>query len=168
MLSPVSMIALFNCFNLTFMAQNVKSHYDGFSQGLKLGDDVPRFSAQAISGLPITTRSNHGRMIINFISSGCPHCKEQLQLLSTLASQLASSPYQFVNVSADLQPELLRYLPFAEWVEDSEGRLRKLFKVSGYPTLFVIESNGKISQVIPGVPEELKDHLESLISNSAR
>ena len=46
--------------------------------------------------------------------------------------------------------------PASEWVEDRDGKLRALFQVSGYPTLFVLGSEGKILQVILGVPEHSK------------
>jgi hypothetical protein len=51
--------------------------------------------------------------------------------------------------------------PAADWVEDKDGALRELFKVFGYPTMFVIGKDGKISQVIPGVPDQLKASLLS-------
>lgn len=155
---PFTVVALFSCLNLTFMAYGFKAHRNILGTSLRLGDKVPHFSARTMHGRPITSMeaSQAGGIIINFVSPDCPHCKEQLQVLNTVVDQLAGNSYRFINVSSALPPELLHYSPSAEWVEDKEGSLRKLFKVSGYPTLFMVGANGKVAQVIPGVPEQLE------------
>lgn len=145
--APVSVVALFSCLNLTFMAYGFKMSRNVPISGLHLGDKAPIFMTKTIEG----------GYVINFVSPGCSHCKEQLEVLNTAAEQMDS--HRFINVSSVLSDELVQHSPAAEWVEDKEGDLRKLFKVSGYPTLFVVGADGKIVQIISGVPEQLKAYL---------
>jgi thiol-disulfide isomerase/thioredoxin len=157
---PISVVALFSCLNLTFMAYGFKNNRSISTAGLHIGEAVPNFTTQTREGRSVTNvvSSNTG-LIINFVSPHCPHCKEQLLILNTVAEELVNSSFRLINISPALSPELIQNSAVMEWVEDKEDHLRKLFKVSGYPTLFVMGSDGKIVQILLGVPDQLKNDL---------
>ncbi len=154
--APLAVVALFSSLNLTFMAYNFKNNRH---VSLQRGDDVPFFSLKTSEGRTLTHIDVGDGLILNFVSPGCSHCQEQLEVLKAAGDELALSSYRFIHISSALSTDLIQAYPAADWVEDQEGHLRKLFKVSGYPTMFVIGRNGKISQVIPGVPDQLKTDL---------
>lgn len=159
---PISVVALFSCLNLTFMAYGFKNHSLS-STGLKIGDAVPSFPAHISDDLFPSNAPSMKTTVFNFISPNCLYCKQQLPILNAVATQAAHDSYQFINISPELSDEFTQYAPTAKWVEDKDEMLRKSFKVSGYPTLFIVNSNGKITQIIPGVPKQLKASLlESL------
>jgi len=133
--APISVVALFSSLNLTFMAYGSKPKIS-----LHKGDPIPLASIVTADGRSIALTE---KMILNFVAPDCPHCKEQLQTLRELPSRI-------VNISPILTPELIQLHPTADWIEDKEGRLQKLFKVHGYPTLYEIE-NQKITRVVLGV-----------------
>lgn len=116
-------------------------------RGLKPGDLLPAFSV-----------SKEERLIINFTSPNCPYCKEQLPILSSIAAR-AGEEYRFVNVISSLPQDLAGM----EWIEDRQGKLAQLFKVDGFPMLFVAGKEGQIEQVIAGVPEQMEEMLSQLI-----
>jgi thiol-disulfide isomerase/thioredoxin len=163
-MAPIILIALFSTLNITFMVYNLKATNNMLVSGLQPGDTVPEFVTQNINRTFSNTdiAATKG-VLINFISPGCPYCQDQLPILESVAAQYAGGPYRFINISPALPPELIQQAPTAEWFEDQKGQLRELFKVSGYPTLFVIRTDGKIMQVIPGVPQDLKSILISSI-----
>ena len=164
--SPFSVIALFACLNLTFMAYSVQVSSKPLA-GLAPGDSIPDFQMETLTGRFIgkTDGAQTENMIINFVSPDCQYCKEQLPIINAVAAEFASGPYRFINVSPSLPNELVQHYPATEWVEDKEIKLRQLFKVSGYPTMFVVGAEGKILQVIPGVPEQLETYLLSSLSS---
>lgn len=166
--APISVVALFSCLNLTFMAYGFKTHNQLLTNGLKQGESVPGFAVQTLEGRSISDAdaTRHSGIVINFISPNCPYCKEQLPLLNTVAAQLSGASYRFVNVSPALPSDLVELSPQSEWVEDKEGMLRDLFKVAGYPTLFVIDAEGQITDVIPGVPDQLETSLLTSLSGA--
>jgi hypothetical protein len=154
--APISIAALFGSLNLTFMAYGFKTHPPIPGTGLQIGDAVPSFSTRTSDGQLITCPAS-SRMLINFISPDCPHCKEQLKVLDTIIPEIKSSACRFINITPFLSSELVAYSPSMEWVEDKVGDLSSLFNVPGYPTLFVVGSDSKIVQIIPGVHEDLKN-----------
>jgi peroxiredoxin len=160
-LAPIIIIALFSCLNLTFMVYNLKSKQKVLSTSLKTGDSVPPFTIKndrndffVNTDIAATTGT-----FINFVSPNCPYCKEQLSVLNDTIIQLVNDAYRFITFSPALTPDLVQQSSTTEWFEDKEGELRKLFKVTGYPTLFVVGADGKILQIISGVSNELKSAL---------
>jgi len=142
LLVPICVVTLFSCLNLTFLIYGFKQKQHLLATTLKPGDRVPFTSkAELASGT-----------VINFISPDCLFCKEQMAILNN--TQLA---HRLIVVSPLLLPELVEQLPSANWIEDRSGELRDLFKVAGFPTLFVIGNDSKIAQVVAGVPDQLKD-----------
>jgi thiol-disulfide isomerase/thioredoxin len=154
---PISVVALFSCLNLTFMVYGHKK--SSVSTSLRHGDTVPTFTAKTLEGSIISSKDSAWGIVLNFVSPDCPFCKEQLLVLDAVATELVSSSYRIINVSPKLQPELIRYSPATEWVEDKESNLQRLFKVFGFPTMVVVGNDGKIDQVVPGVSEKLKTYL---------
>lgn len=165
--APICAVAFFSCLNLTFMAYGFKAKHNLSASALNPGDPLPAFTAQTSSGriFANTDAAQSAGIVINFISPSCLYSQEQLPVLNDVAAQLSTGSYRFINVSSQLSNELVNHFSSTEWVEDKEGKLRELFKVYGYPTLFVVGKDGKIARVIPGAPEKLKAHLMSTLVN---
>ena len=73
-----------------------------------------------------------------------------------MLKELPNRSYRLIHVS----PSVLSDEGGAgEWIIDPDNQLRKLFKVYGTPTLYIIGAGGKVSQVIHGVPENFKEIL---------
>lgn len=161
--SAVSVMALFSCLNLTFMAYGFKASQSASATLLKPGDAVPLFTLETQGKGQITydDLAKIDGFVINFISPDCPYCQQQLPILDSVAKAISTAS-RFVNISPTLPQELMAALPHLEWVEDKEGALRELFKVSGYPTLFIISSDGTIAEIIPGLSDTLKESLFSV------
>lgn len=155
LLAPIAVVALFSSLNLTFMAYSPKKNPTTY--GLQLGNDMPNFTFQTSKGLSISNNeaAQIAGFIINFVTPDCHYSREQLPMIDSVATQPANKSYRFINISPTLPPELVERSPSTDWVEDKDGTLRKLFKVSGYPTLFIAGRNNKITQVIRGVPDQL-------------
>lgn len=147
---PIAVVALFICLNLSFMAYGYKSRSQVVS--LRHGDAVPNFTVKTAGGSELSSSDPAG-FIINFVSPNCPFCKEQLTAVGAAMQQFKQ---RIINVSPQLSKDLVQYAPNADWVEDKGGDLLKLFRVAGFPTMFVVGSDGKIAQVMQGVPEEMK------------
>lgn len=161
-LTPMIVVALFSCLNITFLIYHFQDDQDlSTTATFKSGDMTPPFLIQTSNGLKISQENLTQALgtVINFVTANCPYCNQQLPILNAVATQLTPHSYQFINVSSALTDDLTQRASFTEWVEDKEGDLHHLFKVKAYPTTFIIGNDGKIRQVILGVPENLETHL---------
>jgi thiol-disulfide isomerase/thioredoxin len=159
--APITVVALFSSLNLTFLVYHLKSKQNVLSTSLQPGDAVPIFpdlnhGTHSFSHRDISAAQ---AVFINFVSPNCPYCTEQLSIIGSVATQWDPHSYRFINISPSLPSELIVQAINTEWFVDHDGKLRELFQVSGYPTLFVATSDGKIAQIISGVPSDLKNSL---------
>lgn len=162
LLTPMIVVTLFSCLNITFLIYRFQDEQDLSTMAyFKPGDMTPPFAIQTTKGIKINQENltQTSGTVINFVTANCPYCTQQLPILNAVATQLAQSSYQFVNVSSTLTDDLTQRASSTEWVEDKEGDLHQLFKVKAYPTTFIIGNDGKIRQVILGVPENLEASL---------
>lgn len=135
--APFATMTLFASLNLTFLVYGFQIK----KGSLKAGDTVPFVNA-----------------IINFVAPNCPYCKEQMPLVD---SALQKSGYKLITVTPSISNELKDLAPHTQWLEDSNGLLREQFKVRGYPTLFIVGEEGKVVNVIAGVPDKLQELIPS-------
>lgn len=165
LMAPAMIIAFFSSLNLTLLVYQLKTQQYTVLSGLQIGDAIPSFTLQTDSDRLLTQTNilSSERTIINFVSPNCPFCKEQLQILNPIALQFKDNAYRCINIASSLSPELLELAQACEWIADQEGKLRELFKVSGYPTLFIVDQNGKILEILAGVSEKFKLQLEDFL-----
>ena len=166
--APIATIALFSCMNLTFRVYGFQMHSKISSSGLAQGDQLPVFSANTINGDVLTNSDIMAAkgVVINFVSPTCPYCKDQLVVVNDIASQLQGRSYRFINISSSIREEVIEASSSTEWIEDKERTLQRLFKVSGYPTMFVVGPEGEIIQVIEGIPEKLKSEVIATLGHN--
>lgn len=151
--APLIVVTFFCCLNLTFLVYSIKAAHQ--PSGLKAGDTTPIFNLKTVAGRDVDSGT---KAILNFIMPDCPYCQEQLPIVFDLASR--GSSYRIINVTTVL-PSKIEFSGI-EWAEDRDGKLRSLFRVGGFPTLFVLNSDGKLEKVIPGVSAELQNILLGL------
>lgn len=101
--------------------------------------------------------------IINFVSPNCAYCKEQLSLLDNAAMQLRHLPYRFTNVTVSSIEELSPLASHTQWVEDQEMKLHQLFHVTGYPTMYIVDRDGKVTHVFRGASDEIGSFLLNIM-----
>lgn len=151
MVVPISIVSLFSCLNLNFIA------YKKTEKLTKLS----KFSLETTMGKSITESDDY--VIFNFVSPNCPYCKDQLPILNAVANVFSKGPYRFVNITPVVYSELVEKAPECEWYDDHAGQMHSLFKVTTYPTLFIVKKGGEIAEIISGVPDDLKKHLLSTL-----
>lgn len=169
-LTPMIIVALFSCLNITFLIYHFQEDQDSsITTAFKSGDMVPPFTLQTSKGVKISEENLTQALgtVINFVTASCPYCNQQLPILNAVATQLDLNSYQFINVSSTLTDDLIQRASSTEWVEDKQGYLHHLFKVKAYPTTFIIGNDGKIRQVLLGVPENLETNLLTSITQVA-
>jgi thiol-disulfide isomerase/thioredoxin len=105
-------------------------------------------------------KREHQKVILSFISDGCPYCKEQLKVLDTL-SQKAPKEICFIAIGTSGIQTLKDLAPHLEFREDPA--LVSLLKISAFPTLVILDQNMQVQLATQGMPSDLVQVIEKFL-----
>jgi thiol-disulfide isomerase/thioredoxin len=124
----------------------------GHGRMLPIGSEAPAFELDRLGGGRVTSAELKGQVVmLDFWATWCPPCRSEMPWLVEVAKEYEAKGVRFVAASVDderpavglyakdVVPGLDRYAAFAD--PFTVGR----FNVAGYPTLYVIGRDGKIS-----------------------
>ncbi len=112
----------------------------GFSLPLLGGDPSAAFDLDAQRGHP---------MVLSFWVTWCSHCRAQTPLLVDAHARRAAEGIQFVGVNVREGADVVRPyveqqgIPYAV-VLDADGRTAQQYQVSGYPTTYFLDAEGRV------------------------
>ncbi len=126
-------------------------------QPAKEGKLAPDFILADLSGLKTRLSDLKGKVVlVNFWATWCPPCREEIPSMAALNRVMAGKPFRMMAISIDQGgkdavndffkksglslPALL----------DSDGRVGKLYGITGVPETFVIDRKGVIIKKIVG------------------
>jgi thiol-disulfide isomerase/thioredoxin len=110
---------------------------------------------------------------LNFWATWCPYCRQERPYLKSLYEEYKDKDLVIIAVSLDRSSKTVkRFLeqnpaPYMV-LTDTEGMTVALYNIMGYPTTYLINRNGKITQKLVGPVEwtdrNVKDIIDKLIS----
>lgn len=120
-------------------------------QSLKNGSRVADVSLTDLEGKPHALRRNTADFtLVEFWSTHCGPCREEMPKLKTLYEKLPRSRFDIIGVTSDdSQEELKKYLgefgiAWPECPESYEGAVHRLLRIEGEPTYFLFTKDGAI------------------------
>ncbi len=127
-----------------------------------IGKPAPRFALQTLDGIRVSNAELefHPATVLNFFAPNCKYSKRQIPKVEASRAEFESQGIRFVNVSEkmklDFTPDEVQQVvsdlgAIGELAIDAKGnKTGRRFKVTGFPTLFVIREDGIIDHVIAG------------------
>lgn len=142
---------------------------------VRADSEAPDYATTTLAGEPITLAGFEGKVVVlNVWATWCPPCRFEMPSLQRLQDELGDEGLEVVAVSVDLEhaEDMVRDFA-AEYALDftialdPDGRVERLFGVSGLPTTFVIDRQGVLREKIMGGREwdqgELGDRIRALV-----
>ncbi|TMR99632.1 TlpA family protein disulfide reductase [Nonomuraea basaltis] len=117
------------------------------AEGLSPGERIPEFAVTTTDGEPISEELLGGPALVGFFSPGCAPCEELLPRFVERAR--GTSDAVLAVVVADSGEESATYVERLAQVarvvsEQPQGPVQTAFKVAGYPTVLVIDTDGTV------------------------
>ena len=144
-----------------------------------VGRPVPAFEIASASGGLLSDRALQDAVsVLNFFAVNRPFCQKQLPKVQSLRPIYEAKGVRFVNVCRTMRGKRfsdeqvrgkLREMGVdAELATDPDNKIGKLFRVTSYPTMFLVGKSGKIEAVNIGnaanLDARLTTQLDRLLS----
>lgn len=132
------------------------------SQPLSPGEPVPEFSAPGIGGGTVAWADFLGRpAVLPVWAPWCPHCQVELPLLARVMKGFPEVGFLTIVTSIGDAPgpapdEFLadNGITAPTAIDDRAESLARAFGIQGFPTLYFVDSEGVVVQVIEGEADE--------------
>ncbi|MFD3257032.1 peroxiredoxin family protein [Paenibacillus lentus] len=127
--------------------------------GLKIGNRAPNFTLQNLDGEEVQLSDYRGKtVLLNFWASWCPPCRIEMPHMEKFYTKYASKDAVVLAVNmTHLEESQENVKAFIEdfgltfpHALDLTGRITDQYQVIAYPTTYVLDSKGVISQRIQG------------------
>jgi thiol-disulfide isomerase/thioredoxin len=146
------------------------------------GKSAPSFVLTTTSGKTLTDADLRDSVtVLDFFAVNCPHCKRQMPAVEKVREKFADNKnVRFLAVCQTMrkpftQDEVVAIVDGLGWKADlamnMDNSVGREFKAVSFPTLFVLDKVGKVSEVIvgnrPTIEQELTKTIEDLLSGKS-
>jgi len=130
---------------------------------LPVGQQAPDFTAETVrDGDEISVGDGSGQAtMLVFFATWCPHCNNEAPMISELESEYEDLRVVMVGIDGQDDPEKVREFVDRYDIESPavyQPSLGPTYQVSGYPTTYVLDGEGKIVAAHSGeAPREVHE-----------
>jgi peroxiredoxin len=120
---------------------------------------LPVVTANGLNGQKVSLSSFRGKVVLlEFMEPWCSHCQDMAPALESLYQQFGAQNVVFLSVAgswsgasaSDAAKFISDYHSNLMYVYDSSGTTFNAYGVTGTPTFFIIDKNGRIAATYPG------------------
>ena len=138
---------------------------------LENGLPAPPLNAFDLKGMKLDNETLKGKVVlINFSLIGCPHCVGAAQMLNRLLEKFKDRNLKIINIypidTGDIVARFDRRENVSSPSFTTDKSVQKAYPFNGYPSFYLIDSQGKISKSYNGYYKELESELEKKIAET--
>jgi len=142
-----------------------------FASAAGPGQPAPLFGAVLLQGKETVELEHHrGKVVLlDFWASWCGSCRQSLPALESLRSEFGPAGFEVIAVNLDTDPQdgldfLKKYPVTYPIVQDTQGRIARLFDVRTMPMSYLIDRQGVVQQVHQGFNKKDMPRLRAAVS----
>lgn len=128
----------------------------GRFQPIGKGTAAPAFSFPDLEGNEVALADHRGKVVfLNIWATWCDPCREEMPSMERLYKKLKGRPFEILAVSVDSDPTPVK--PFVEEFKltfpillDTRRKITRLYRATGVPETFIIDSKGVIAEKVIG------------------
>ncbi|MFE6169451.1 peroxiredoxin family protein [Viridibacillus arvi] len=128
--------------------------------GLKINDVAPDFQLKNLAGEQVKLSDYRGqKVLLNFWASWCPPCKEEMPYMQKYyeeygeKSDMVILAVNMTRVEKGSKEKIGQFvekykITFPVLLDDEDGKVMKFYDVRLFPTTYIINSEGVITQTV--------------------
>lgn len=134
-----------------------------------MGKESPNFTLKDLSGNEVSLSSYRGKVIlINFWATWCKPCKDEMPSLNSLFNRFKNKGFVILGISIDRSKKPVQKFLDKIPVDfpillDSDITVAKTYKVFAYPSTFLIDRDGVLSEKFIGEKDWMNSEMTGLI-----
>ena len=127
---------------------------------LPAGAQAPDFTAETVGGGDeVSVGGDAGATMLVFFATWCPHCNDEAPVVSQLEEEYEDLSVVMVGIDGQDDPEKVREFVDRYGIESPavyKPSLGPAYRVSGYPTTYVLDGEGEVAVAHSGeAPREV-------------
>jgi thiol-disulfide isomerase/thioredoxin len=136
------------------------------------GEKIPTFSAPELTSGTVDLADYEGSpLAIPIWAAWCPNCQKEMPVLEKLSQEFPDVPVVSIVTSQGQEPGPTpeKYvadnnITFPNAVDDTTGKLREAFGVTGFPTVVFVNADGTVNTTVEGLrgEAELRGYFEAI------
>ncbi|MFH5804479.1 trypsin-like peptidase domain-containing protein [Alienimonas sp. DA493] len=143
-------------------------------ENLVPGRRPPAISGEDSEGESMALEDFRGQVVLlDFFADWCPYCTAMYPQERVLAKKYEDRPFVILGVNGD-DAETLKQIredgsvTWRTWADGPDGPISERYRVTGLPTLFLLDADGRIAEKYEGAPdhEELAARIEELVKEA--
>jgi thiol-disulfide isomerase/thioredoxin len=154
------------------LADTFRQDYGDFFPTIQLGKPAPEVVSHGLGGETVRLSDLKGKVVVLDVwTTWCGPCKAMIPHEREMVARLKGKPFALVSISCDEHKKALtdflakEPMPWTHWWNGQDGGILTTWKISSYPTIYVLDAKGVIRhQDIRG--EELEKAVDALLKES--
>jgi len=140
-------------------------------QAADVGDKMPSFSITTLDGKLVESSKLIGKKPVFFVfwATWCPNCKAEIPHINEMDKEFTPLGMEFVGVNVGVNDSVKKVQRFAKKYKihyplyfDKGSQLTRKFKVSGTPTVIIVDKGGIVRYRGVSPPMDLAQNFDEL------
>jgi peroxiredoxin len=158
----ISLLVLFFTASLSFPAD--------------VGDKSPSFSISTIDGNKVSTRKikDNKHMMLVFWATWCPNCKREIPSINDIYRSLKDKNIELLAINVGVNDSIDKIKRYVKKYKinypvafDKDSEVSREFKISGVPTIIIVDKSGTIKYRSYRLPENLENNFHKILSKKS-
>jgi S1-C subfamily serine protease/peroxiredoxin len=143
---------------------------------LSVGKKAQEITGEDVDGKTFKLSDYRGKVVVlDFFADWCPHCVHMYPHERRLVGKYADRPFVLLGVNIESKDTLRQLVADKKvtwrcWSDGEEGPIAKAWQVDSFPTLYLLDHEGVIRQILSGRPEErtLEKTIEEMVAKAGK